>query len=131
MNIWILNHYAITPNLPGGTRHFDFGKELSRRSYNVTIFASSFHYSLLKEIKSYDNNDYITENINDNFRFVWDDDKQDASTDYGNAWVEFDTGDAYFGNVSVEDIYYRSPILDLSSSNSCIFFSSSSSDIES
>lgn len=27
-NIWIFNHYAITPDLPGGTRHFDFGKEL-------------------------------------------------------------------------------------------------------
>ena len=31
--IWILNHYAITPNLPGGTRHFDFGKELVKRGY--------------------------------------------------------------------------------------------------
>jgi len=50
-NIWIFNHYAITPDLPGGTRHFDFGKELVKRGYNVTIFASSFHYSLLKETK--------------------------------------------------------------------------------
>jgi len=71
MNIWILNHYAITPDLPGGTRHFDFGKELSKRGHKVTILASSFHYSLLKEIKSYDNNNYIIENINDNFKFVW------------------------------------------------------------
>jgi len=71
MNIWILNHYAITPDLPGGTRHFDFGKELSKRGHNVTIFVSSFHYWLLKEIKSYDNNNYIIDNINDNFRFVW------------------------------------------------------------
>ena len=71
MNIWILNHYAITPDLPGGTRHFDFGKELSRRGHSITIFASSFRHSLLKETKSYDNNNYITENINDNFKFVW------------------------------------------------------------
>jgi len=27
-NLWIFNHYAITPDFPGGTRHFDFGKEL-------------------------------------------------------------------------------------------------------
>lgn len=26
MNIWILNHYAIPPDSPGGTRHFDFAK---------------------------------------------------------------------------------------------------------
>ncbi|MCS7232281.1 MAG: glycosyltransferase, partial [Elusimicrobiota bacterium] len=45
--------YAITPNLPGGTRHFDFGKELIKRRYKVAIFASSFHYSLLKETKEY------------------------------------------------------------------------------
>jgi len=70
MNIWILSHYAITPDLPGGTRHFDFGKELSRRGHNVTIFASSFHYSLLKEIKSHNNN-YLIENINNNFKFIW------------------------------------------------------------
>ena len=27
-SIWIFNHYAITPNFPGITRHFDFGKEI-------------------------------------------------------------------------------------------------------
>jgi hypothetical protein len=31
-NIWIFNHYSITPNLPGGTRHFDFEKELLQRT---------------------------------------------------------------------------------------------------
>uniref|UniRef100_A0A7C3RWL1 Glycosyltransferase WbuB n=1 Tax=Dictyoglomus thermophilum TaxID=14 RepID=A0A7C3RWL1_DICTH len=69
-NIWIFNHYAITPDLPGGTRHFDFGKELVKRGYNVTIFASSFHYSLLKEIKEYKKNSYIIEDY-DGVRFVW------------------------------------------------------------
>jgi len=51
MNTWILNHYAITPETPGGTRHYDFGKELVRSGYKITIFASSFHYSLHKELK--------------------------------------------------------------------------------
>jgi len=70
MNIWILNHYAVTPDLPGGTRHFDFGKELVKRGYKVTIFASSFHYSLLKETKEYKENDYIVEDYK-GVRFVW------------------------------------------------------------
>jgi len=34
-SIWIFNHYAITPDLPGGTRRFDFGKELVKRGYKV------------------------------------------------------------------------------------------------
>jgi len=44
--VWILNHYAITPDLAGGTRHFDLGKELVKRGYQVVIFASGFdHHS--------------------------------------------------------------------------------------
>lgn len=69
-NIWIFNHYAITPDLPGGTRHFDFGKELVKRGYKVTIFASSFHYSLLKETKEYKRNSFIIEDC-EGVRFVW------------------------------------------------------------
>jgi glycosyltransferase involved in cell wall biosynthesis len=69
-SIWFFNHYAITPDLPGGTRHYDFGRELVKRGYNVTIFASSFHYSLLKEIKNYNNQNYIIEDY-DGIKFVW------------------------------------------------------------
>jgi len=70
MNIWIFNHYALTPDLPGGTRHFDFAKELTNRGHKVIIFASSFHYSLLKETKKYDKNKFILE-IYDNVNFIW------------------------------------------------------------
>ncbi len=70
MNIWIFNHYAITPDLPGGTRHYDFAKELTERGYNVTIFASSFHYSLLRETKDYGKSSYIIEDY-DGVKFVW------------------------------------------------------------
>ena len=34
-SILILNHYALTPDLSGGTRHFDFGKELLKRGFMV------------------------------------------------------------------------------------------------
>ncbi len=69
-NIWIFNHYAITPDLPGGTRHFDFGKELVKRGYKVTIFASSFHHSLLKETREYKQDNFIIEDY-EGVRFVW------------------------------------------------------------
>jgi glycosyltransferase involved in cell wall biosynthesis len=49
--IWIINHFATTPDVPGGTRHYDFGVELAKRGYDVTIFASDFNYMLRKRIK--------------------------------------------------------------------------------
>ena len=69
-NIWILNHYAITPDMPGGTRHYDFAKELTQRGYKITIFASSFHYSQHKELKLTKEEKYKIENI-DGLNFVW------------------------------------------------------------
>jgi hypothetical protein len=51
MNIWILNHHALTPDMSGGTRHYDFAKELLKRGHKVTIVASSFHYSKYQEMK--------------------------------------------------------------------------------
>lgn len=69
-NIWIFNHYAVTPDMPGGTRHYDFGKELARRGHNVTIFASSFHYSLYRELKLIKNKKWKVEKINE-INFVW------------------------------------------------------------
>jgi len=70
MNIWILNHYAFTPDTPGGTRHFDFSLELLKRGYEVTIFASSFHHNLLKETKNYTSSDFCIENYS-GVKFVW------------------------------------------------------------
>lgn len=70
MNIWIFNHYAITPDMAGGTRHYDFSKELVKRGHKITIFASSFHYSRHKELKLNKNEKYKTENIN-GINFVW------------------------------------------------------------
>ncbi len=37
--IWMINHYAISPDLPGGTMHFDFACELVKKGYQVKIFA--------------------------------------------------------------------------------------------
>lgn len=43
--IWILNHYAIPPELGPLTRHYKFAENLIKRGYNIKIFASSaLHY---------------------------------------------------------------------------------------
>ncbi len=71
MNIWIFNHHALTPDMSGGTRHYDFAKELVKRGHKVTIIASSFHYSKYTEMKQYQNNQtYILETI-DSIDFIW------------------------------------------------------------
>ncbi|MCH9812845.1 MAG: glycosyltransferase family 4 protein [Epsilonproteobacteria bacterium] len=71
MNIWILNHHAVTPQMSGGTRHYDFAKALVKRGHQVTIIASSFHYAKLKEMKEYSHNqDYLQETI-DGVTFLW------------------------------------------------------------
>lgn len=67
--IWMFNHYAHPPNIAGGTRHYDFAKELIKQGYNVTIFASSFlHRAYYDVIK--DNKNYKIENF-EGVKFVW------------------------------------------------------------
>lgn len=70
MKIWILNHYAVSPNLPGGTRHFDLSRELVKRGCQVTIFASSFHHYTHKEVKLASHETWKIEDI-DRVKFVW------------------------------------------------------------
>jgi glycosyltransferase involved in cell wall biosynthesis len=40
--LWI-NQFAVLPRDGGGTRHFELGRELVRRGWAVTLFASDFH----------------------------------------------------------------------------------------
>ena len=70
MNIWIFNHYAITPDLPGGTRHFDLARELVRHGYQVTIFASSFQHACHREMRLAPGERWKVEDV-DGVRFVW------------------------------------------------------------
>lgn len=48
-SVWILNHYAVPPDLPGGTRHFDLAERLVQQGCSVTIIASSFSYVTFTE----------------------------------------------------------------------------------
>lgn len=70
MNIWILNHHALTPQMSGGTRHYDFAKELISRGHNVVIVSSSFHYSKYSELKEYGIAEYILEDV-EGINWVW------------------------------------------------------------
>lgn len=69
LNIWVFNHHAQGPELPGGTRHYDLARQLIKKGHEVTIFAAGFHYTLMKETVVY-NSGYKLEN-KDGVNFVW------------------------------------------------------------
>lgn len=49
-NIWILNHYAGTPQQSStSARHYDIGRELVKKGHRVTIFASGFNHMTFTE----------------------------------------------------------------------------------
>ena len=70
MKIWIFNHYAHPPDLPGGTRHFDIGKKLIQRGHEVVIFVSSFHHYLHKETRLQPGEQWKVEDV-EGIKFVW------------------------------------------------------------
>jgi len=70
MNIWIFNENAYSPDLPGGTRHFDLSRELVRRGHSVSIFATSFHHHMHKEVRLQPGEDWRIEEF-EGVRFVW------------------------------------------------------------
>jgi len=80
-NVWILNHYAISPDMSGGTRHYDLGKELTKKGYKVTIFASGFDHNTKKYIKVHPKERYKIEDYN-GVSFVW----LNTIPYYGNDW---------------------------------------------
>ena len=46
--IWIINQFANTPNMPGGTRHYDIANYFSKLNWKVEIFSSDFNLSSRK-----------------------------------------------------------------------------------
>ena len=68
--IFIFNQFAISPDMPGGTRHYDFGRELVKKGYYVYIFASDFSYQKLQYMKLKEGEEYSLENVN-GVKFVW------------------------------------------------------------
>jgi len=50
VRIWLVNHYALPPSEPGGTRHYALARELIRCGHDVTVIASSFNHATGKQI---------------------------------------------------------------------------------
>ncbi|MFC2095138.1 glycosyltransferase family 4 protein [Candidatus Bipolaricaulota bacterium] len=68
-SLWIINHYAVPPTMPGGTRHFELAKQLAERGWDVTLVASSFHHAT-RSSEVFDSKRIQVEEI-DGVSFVW------------------------------------------------------------
>ncbi|MDX1901432.1 MAG: glycosyltransferase family 4 protein [Gammaproteobacteria bacterium] len=44
MRIWIINHYALPPTTAGGTRHYNFARQLQRRGHDVLVIAANYNH---------------------------------------------------------------------------------------
>lgn len=67
--IWILNHYAMTPEQGGGTRHYNFARELVERGYQVYIFSSAHIHNTEYSVLS--NKEKSREDVIDGIHWIW------------------------------------------------------------
>lgn len=86
MNIWIFNHYAITPKSSGGTRHFDLAKELVNKNYNVKIFASSFEHHSVADTNIINPKEKVKIESIDDIQFVWIKTCEYKKNDFRRVW---------------------------------------------
>jgi glycosyltransferase involved in cell wall biosynthesis len=69
--LWV-NHFAVTPDMGGGTRHFEIGRELVRRGWAVTVAASDFHLHGRRYTRRSDGSDRSPRlESRDGVQFVW------------------------------------------------------------
>ncbi len=68
--IWIINHYAVTPDVPAASRHYDLGSELSKKNIRVKVFACDYRVGLKQNIRLRKGELYKKEAVN-NVDFVW------------------------------------------------------------
>ena len=69
MNVWILNHYADSPDRQA-TGHYDLGKQLVAKGHKVTIFASGFSHYKLCEDRLQSGEKFVVENQG-GVNFIW------------------------------------------------------------
>ena len=68
--LWIVNHYADAPDRASGTRHFDLGRRLVARGFEVTIVASGFSHVTGREERLRPGQLYRIERF-EGVRFIW------------------------------------------------------------
>ena len=69
MNIWIINHYADSPDRQS-TRSYDLAKKLVERGHKVTIFSAGFSHYSFKEERIKNGESFVEEDWN-GVRFFW------------------------------------------------------------
>ncbi len=70
MHLWIINPYAITPNMAGMTRHYSLARVLKQYGIDVTIITSDVHYLTRRSARSYGAAPYHFEEI-EGVSFLW------------------------------------------------------------
>jgi glycosyltransferase involved in cell wall biosynthesis len=68
--VWIVNHYASTPDQPSGTRHFALAQVLTARGHAVTIFAAGVSHLSGRETRLTSGSLFRRERF-EGVRFVW------------------------------------------------------------
>lgn len=74
LRLYWVNHFAVAPGGSGGTRHYEMGRELALRGWDVTIAASDFHYQQRQYTQrvSSSHRNAVDEVIDDvRFRWLW------------------------------------------------------------
>src|SRR5882762_645926 len=69
MNIWIVNHYADSPDRQS-TRSYDLGKKLVERGHQVTIFAAGYNHYSFREERIVAGESWLEEQWS-GVRFIW------------------------------------------------------------
>ena len=69
-NLWIVNQYANTINMPGHTRQRDLAVFFTKKNYKVTIFASDFNLSLRKYLKK-NKKFFFKSEMEEKVKWIW------------------------------------------------------------
>jgi glycosyltransferase involved in cell wall biosynthesis len=56
-NVWWVNQFAKTPDLPGGTRHYEMSRVLAARGWSVTVVASDLNLTTRRYSRRTDSRD--------------------------------------------------------------------------
>lgn len=68
--IWIINQFACTPDMPGGSRHHEIASFLVKKGIKVDIFASDYNLSKRKFLRLNDI-EFVKTEINQGVNWYW------------------------------------------------------------
>mgnify|MGYP001791782008 CR=1 FL=1 len=110
-HIWIVNQFANTPEFPGHTRQYEFGKFLTNTGFDVSIFASDYNLTqrCFRKLKPYQ---IWLQEQTDNLFLNW----LYASPYQGNDWRRYLNMLSFTTTFLVRVLFYRKPDLVIGSS---------------